>query len=374
MDALHDALPTGPVPATASGLRTVDPLVIEASRGTFLISSPRTAKRLKVEPHVLDLLLSARDGLDENRSPTGDRGTVHLLVEHGFLVTGNGSVPAPWDTWGITAWSFHQRVRDTPFIDDSSPGLAERYARMVADRPQPSSLRPPPTDRILLLPRVRTQCESGYLDVLQNRRTHRHFEDRPLDLDRFSDLLHYSFAPLRFTDAGAMGTLQLRAAASGGARHECEAFVLVFNVDHVEPGLYAYDGVRHGLVPLDRTVTREQVEWLTFRQRFFTDSAFGVFTASVADRMAWKYRHPRAYKLMLQNVGHVAQVFSMTAHALGLGAAVTGAIRDTETDDLLGLDTPMEFTTFAMACGFPRKQQDGLPLGIRTPRRAPEGY
>lgn len=368
-----DAVPAQP-PSTV--FRAVDPLVVEVSRDSFVVTSPRASKRLKVDRAIVDLLLGARDGLGASWPTTREAPAIRRLIDFGFLVERTEPVPTPWDDWGTAAWSFHNRIRDVPFMVNEPSELADRYVEEISARPRPSSMRHQHLERILLLPRVRTRCDAAYLDVLESRRTHRHFEDTPVPLDVFSDLLHYCFAPLRFADAGPMGVLQLKAAASGGARHEAEAFIFVFNVTHVDPGLYAYDGIRHGLVPLrDADCSgRDVLEDLTFHQKFFETAAFGVITAAVAERMSWKYRNPRAYKFLLQNVGHLAQVFSMTAHALGLGAAITGAIKDTEADRLLGLDTPREFNTFALACGVPRRGSDGLPLAIRTPFRAPEAY
>jgi SagB-type dehydrogenase family enzyme len=213
-----------------------------------------------------------------------------------------------------------------------------------------------------------------FREVLENRRTHRHFEDRQVGLDAFSDLLHYGFAPLRFSDSGEMGMLQLRASASGGARHETEAFVFVFNVASVRPGLYHYDNIRHGLEPIRDDVDRGTLEHLTFKQGFFTNASFGILTAATAYRMSWKYPHPVAYRMLLQNIGHVAQVFSMTATAMGLGASLTGAIRTTEGERVLRLRRPGEFITFALACGHPVLRRDGMPTGITTPDTASEHY
>nr|WP_277605870.1 SagB/ThcOx family dehydrogenase [Glycomyces sp. L485] len=202
---------------------------------------------------------------------------------------------------------------------------------------------------------------------MERRRTCRRFEDAPVDLQHLADILHYSFAPLRFVDAGQMGVLQLRAAASGGARHETDAYVAVFNVADVAPGLYRYDEIRHGLAPVRDEVTRDQMEHLTFHQGFYERAAFGVFTVAMTERFVWKYRHPVAYKLLHHNVGHVAQVFSTVCAAFRLGAAITGAIRNSEADALLGLAGPAEFVTFALACGHPVIAPDGLPGGVQAP-------
>lgn len=372
-------------------LRPVDPLVLEISGDKIVISSPRLPRRLRVGPAVAQILISARSG----RQPAGHpRTAIATLVKAGFLVetepepepdtdtggdtdtdtqAGTETSAPPWDAWGITAWAFHTRIRDTTFVG-SDPVQISAYRDRLAGRPRPASVRSPVSDRILLLPRVRSPLSVPFRDVLEGRRTHRHFEDHALDLDAFSDLLHYTFAPLRFADAGQMGTLQLRASASGGARHETEAFVFVLNVASVRPGLYHYDNIRHGLEPIRADVGRAELEHLTNDQGFFKTASFGVLTAAVAERMSWKYPHPVAYRMLLQNVGHMAQVFAMTATALGLGASLTGAIRGSEADRMLGLHEPGEFTTFALACGLPVRGPGGLPKSIRLPAEAPDYY
>lgn len=345
-------------------LRAVDPLLLEISGSKIVVSSPHARKRLRVGTHVASLLLRAREPVDL----AGDA-TVNRLVEAGFLVEETAEAPSPWREWGATAWSFHQRTRDTDFVV-AQPDRMAAYREKLATRARPRSTRPSTSDSILLLPRVRSRMDVSFRDVLEGRRTHRTFTGESITLDAFSDMLHYSFAPLRFADAAEMGVLQLRAAASGGARHETEAFVFVFRVTGVEPGLYHYDPIRHGLTPIAGEAGPEVLEHLTNDQGFFARSAFGVLMVAVADRMSWKYAHPAAYKILLHNVGHAAQVFSMTAAALGLGAALTGAIRNTEADTLLGLDQPREFTTFALACGVPIRNSDGLPPDIRYSRFA----
>jgi SagB-type dehydrogenase family enzyme len=357
-------------------VRAVDPLLVEVSGKSVVVSSPRAQKKLRVRPEVL-ALLTASDVVEV--PDDGDAGVlagaIRQLVELGFLVDAD-AVPSPcepWDAWGPMAWQFHVHTRDVPFVQPGTRA-ADEYFDQVHRRPRPSSVKWVDEDRVLLLPRVRVPMRASFQEVLEGRRTHRDFEDTCVDLDTFATVLHYSFGPLRFADAGDLGTLQLKASASAGARHETEAYVLVFNVADVRPGLYRYDTLRHGLILVNDRVTREDAEHLTYGQGFFTTAAFGVLTAAVAPRMAWKYPHARAYKMLLHNVGHLAQVFSMTATAMHLGAAMTGAIRDTAADALLGLATPAEFTTFALSCGVPIRRADGLPAAIRLPSTAPDYY
>lgn len=357
-------------------VKTIDPLMLELSGtwpGKVLISSPQLPRRLRVSHSVVSILFSARTGIRTADHPCD---VITTLVEAGFLIDATadpGPAGPPWDAWGTMAWSFYAQTKNIQFIGND-PAKIDADGANFAKSKRPSSIRPAVSDRVLLLPRVRSRLDIPYREVLEGRRTHRHFEDAEMDLDSFSDLLHYTFAPLRFADADEMGVLQLRAAASGGARHECEAFVFVFNVASVRPGLYYYDNIRHGLEPINADAGRAELEHLTFNQGFFIHASFGVLTAAVAERLSWKYPHPAAYRMLLHNIGHMAQVFSMTATALGFGAALTGAIRGSEADVLLQLRQHGEFTTFALACGLPARRPDGLPKSIRLPADAPEYY
>ncbi|WP_327297784.1 MULTISPECIES: SagB/ThcOx family dehydrogenase [unclassified Streptomyces] len=145
---------------------------------------------------------------------------------------------------------------------------------------------------------------------------------------------------------------------------------MIFNVTGLVPGVYRYDAIRHGLIPVGEEVSRAEIQRVIHDQTIAAGAAFCVFTTAVASRMAWKYPHPRAYKILLHNVGHLSQVFSMTAAALGLGASLTGAFRDDDVEKICRLDQADEFPTFFMACGAPLVQGDGMPHRYVAPGRS----
>ncbi|WP_329585025.1 SagB/ThcOx family dehydrogenase [Kitasatospora sp. NBC_01250] len=354
-------------------VRAVDPLFIQPDASGIQVSSPLVPARLRVGPETAQLLISARTPLSVPEAEPGTTSSLLAAVEQllalGFLVKADDepvpAAPSPWDAWGPVAWWFHQRTRNVAFLPEEEVGA---FRSELLTRPRPSGYaHPGPETPVLLLPRVRQPMTMSFQDVLEQRRTHRTFTDQPVSLDALATLLHYSFAPLRFSDCGDLGVTQLRAAATGGARHETDAYVAVFTVRDVSPGLYRYDAIRHGLLPVDARVDRETWEELTSRQGFFTTGSFALITVAVAERMSWKYRHARAYRFLMQDVGHVAQVVSMTATALGLGAALTGAFQDDLVDQALGLDPGSEFATFVMVCGTPRTRPDGMPLDSDFP-------
>ncbi|MFS4093627.1 SagB family peptide dehydrogenase [Streptomyces sp. AF1A] len=361
-------------------VKTISPIQLQLDHDKIHLTSPRVPGRLRVKRQVAEILVTLQEPQDQSTvshpelSDEQTQSVLQKLISAGYLLPAEEATeetqnPHPWDVWGTSAWNFHTQLKDAPFLRGASNEMDAYEARITSRVRPPNVRKEDPETPILLLPRVRSEMNVSFRSVLENRRTHRHFKEEAVGLDDFATLLHYSFAPMRFADSGIMGVQQLKSYASGGARHEAEAYVTVFNVDGIEAGAYRYDTIRHGLLPVPADLSREAMERFTYNQEFFTTSAFGVITTALTERMAWKYPHPRAYKLMLHNVGHLVQVFSMTASALGLGAAITGGFRDTEVEKALRIHGSSEFPTFFMGCGVPELTPEGQPAIYRPPTK-----
>jgi SagB-type dehydrogenase family enzyme len=355
----------------------VDPLILLPGAGRVRLCSPRVDGRLVVVPEVAQILISAQSGIAKSTltppfdwTPARYLGVTERLAARGFLVDGSdqADLSSPWSEWGPLAWAYHDSI-SRPEV----PARANRPgARAAPDVVAPASaFRTFDTDLILLLPRLSPRSSKGFVEVLEQRRTYGEFSGEQITSEELSDILRYTFGPLRFADAGPHGVVQLRAAASGGARHETDAYVYVFNVRGVEAGIYAYDALRHGLVPVRPGLHRTEAEDLTLNQGFFCKAAIGVVTVARSDRLASKYRNPSAYRLLWQNVGTMTQVFSLVCASLDLGASLTGAIRIPEARSALAITSPGELVTFAMACGRLPLDADGQPRMPALPQQQP---
>lgn len=351
-------------------VQTIQPISFQLDRLGVRVTSPQLRVGIRASEQVVRLLMKARMpllvdqplvdiGLDETAWDMALNGLLNL----GFLVdVSDGSdpfenQPLPWRDWGPEAWAFHCRTRNVRYIEKEQEVL--EYKNQLTNLQSPPSFAPSITEEpILLLPRHRVTSNRFFDDVLFSRRTHRRFSNKPISINRFATFLHDCFGPQRFVNCGDLGVMQLRTSASAGGRHETDAYVIVMNVQDVANGIYRYDGLRHGLVHVSSNAARHTWEDLTYTQGFFGESGFAVVLVSITERMAWKYRSPRAYRFALQNVGHVAQVASMVAESLGLGAAITGAFRDDEVEDILHLEIPKNFASFVLVIGYPATPSD----------------
>lgn len=209
--------------------------------------------------------------------------------------------------------------------------------------------------------------DDPFAQVLRARRTTRHFETgRALSLVDFTRVLHGTF--------GVMGTEVLapdmvalkRTSASGGALHPIDAYPLIIKVEGLEPGFYHHEGASHSLALLEamsELQAREVAAALTIGQAYFAEAHALVFHVARLDRHHWKYRrHPKAYKAVLLDSGHLSQTFYLLAAERGLGAFYTAAINDADAGSRLKLDPLSEIVIGANGIGIPDPSRDQLHL------------
>ncbi|HEY0335019.1 MAG TPA: putative peptide maturation dehydrogenase [Stenotrophomonas sp.] len=141
--------------------------------------------------------------------------------------------------------------------------------------------------------------------------------------------------------------------ASGGGLHPISTYLLVQRVDGIEPGLYHYHALDHALEPLPAAsqAPRDLAMRLMAGQHWFADAPVLVLLAARFQRSFWKYRqHPKGYRALVLEIGHISQAFYLSAHELGLGAFVTAAINEVDAEEAFGLDPAIEGPI--AVCGF----------------------
>lgn len=272
-----------------------------------------------------------------------------LLVEDSPEAERDAHVAREWGSWAPEAPFFHYATQDLVAASRADGG-------QVTDE----SMREPVTslftgypeaDR-LLLPRRAADLAVPYDQVLYSRRTHRDFTDEPVPLETLATLLATTFGPVDYIDCGA-GALYRRTSPAGGSRQELDAYLAIRAVVGVSPGVYHYNALEHSLELLGEGLTADEAVYMGADQDWVGQAAFMVVLTAVIDRMYGKYRTPRCYRVSLLNAGHLGQTFALTATALGLGPAQTGAFRDTAVADRLGLDNIGHTPMYLLAAGWP---------------------
>ncbi|MFE3969622.1 putative peptide maturation dehydrogenase [Stenotrophomonas sp. YIM B13575] len=254
--------------------------------------------------------------------------------------------------WPLSALHYqHSRWQDVDSLGDM-----ERNQLLTAQDLVRSYGPPPPEAPLrhvgaLALPR---DDEDPMQRMLQSRVTCRNYAStRALPLPMLARLLQQVLMAQSLVETEPGVRFLKKNVPSAGGLHPLEAFVVVRNVEELQPGLYHYHAVAHELARLHQQP--DDLAAFNLRllagQHWFAGAHVQLILVCRFERSFWKYRnHAKAYRAVTLDAGHVSQAFYNAATAHGLGAFVTAAINEAEAEQMLGLQ-PMAEGALAV-CGF----------------------
>ena len=202
------------------------------------------------------------------------------------------------------------------------------------------------------------------------RRTHRQFSKRKLTLEVVSQLLSLVWGVSGYLHSKMFGASLLKTSPSGGAQHPGEVYLVALRVKGLRPGLYHYHPANHHLETMTNTITPNKASLYCFGQDYVRNAAALFVMTAVFGRTMWKYRQPRAYRVVLLDAGHLCQTFCLAATWLGLAPFCTAALRDSLIEKDLGIDGISESVLYLAGVGALKRSEDRYPrakaLGIAS--------
>ena len=192
-------------------------------------------------------------------------------------------------------------------------------------------------------------------DLLERRATCRNFDlAQPVSMAHMSALLQRVFGVQGMEELAPGAVALKKNHPSGGALHPVEAYLVVQRVEGLASGLYHYNVEAHAL-DLLRELPPDDARAFAMTavagQEYFADAPVMVVMAARFARSMWKYRnHPKIYRAILLEMGHISQNLYLTATEMNLGAFITAAINEVEIEQAFGLE-PMAEGPLCV-CGF----------------------
>lgn len=247
----------------------------------------------------------------------------------------------------FSRWDGVDAVRN---MQESETETAEQMRQTLGE--------PPPEAKVMSLKGASTvlpEVDGNAFDALLSRRvTCRNFDPmRPVPLNMFAQMLQRTFGSRTRFKVGEDLVFLKKNVPSGGGLHPIEAYLVVQNVEGLDPGLYHYRGDTHELerLPSDVAIDRDFVMELVGQQHWFADAHVLVVLAPRFERTFWKYRqHAKSYRVVAMEAGHLSQTLYLAATDAGLGAFITAAINEKHAERALKLDTIAEGVL--AVCGF----------------------
>lgn len=260
--------------------------------------------------------------------------------------------------WDDLSRLFHLGTKNIPY--KNTPTDEATWAMAYLNHCNAALQEAPPFDSdtltstpgvILVKPTTHTSVSK----TLMRRSTSRIFSNQRIPLNHLSDILFYS---LGFIEARTLpDSTELpdclrrrRCSPSGGGLNATNGFVYVQNVEGLDAGIYHYDPIQHSLHLRSRTLP--ELGTLLSGQHFINTLPFGIFLTSSFDKLWWKYKHSRAYRMALIEVGHISQTFQLAATDLGLDTWLTGTFEECKIEPLINTNNPAEQILFFVGAGY----------------------
>jgi SagB-type dehydrogenase family enzyme len=298
----------------------------------------------------IDELIAASDGL-----PAGSlRAAVTRLAAHSLLQRSDRAPRASeallerWNGWKPAAAFFHFSTKDVRYGGDADELHARLRRRARRSPPPPAAKRYHGAPRLALPPVNGGGPLAG--DLLA-RRTWRTFGREPIAVHELGTLLGLTWKVQRWIRVPGAGRVPLKTSPSGGARHPIEAYVLALRVRDLPRGLYHYAADAHALERRRTGSSARQVARYLPRQDWYGSAAAVVFMTAVFARPQWRYEHPRGYRAVLIEAGHLCQTFCLVATSLRLAPFCSMALADSRIERDLGIDGVTESVLYAAGVG-----------------------
>ena len=185
-------------------------------------------------------------------------------------------------------------------------------------------------------------------EVIQIRRSRRQFSDSQMKLTELSYLLH---STQRIQKTFKENIATLRPVPSAGARHPFETYLVIFNVQDLENGIYRYLPDVHKLLYLHSyDDLKVKVVKSVMDQKWAGDTNIVFYWSCIPYRAEWRYSI-KSHKAMLLDAGHICQNLYLAAESMKYGTCAIAAYDQDLSDQLLKLDGEDEYTVYISPVG-----------------------
>ena len=213
--------------------------------------------------------------------------------------------------------------------------------------PAPDLQKKPNSDSTLITLPKALVTEAHLFETLLHRRSVRTFSNESMNLEELSLMLESS---CRIQKVIGDNVASFRPAPSGGARHPFETYIAVRDVKDLEAGYYHYLPLTHQLEKLSGSFDAQSVVDSVNGQKFAENANVTFYLSAIPYRAEWRYGL-RSHKVMLLDLGHLAQNIYLSAEGIGAGACGIASYDQEKSDALFGLDGEDEFVVYILPVG-----------------------
>ncbi|MGO6854991.1 SagB/ThcOx family dehydrogenase [Rhizobium beringeri] len=258
----------------------------------------------------------------------------------------NHAFDAPWN-WDVVSKIFHfgtylrRSIGSDPSGEESALRYVENCESIMDSMPGDAFATVRGIDPIDL--GEGTADELGTLkDALEQRITNRRFTREQLDFRAVATIIRNAFQYREhdgdaYKKMGMFTPTMRRTAPSGGSLQSCECYLIADRVSQLGAGIYHYQSHNNNLARVADLSDGFSFAHHFGDQRFSDDVSAAIVITCRFDKLMWKYRNSRSYRVALLDAGHLSQVVQMVATSVDIRTWPTAAFYDQDISTVLGL-------------------------------------
>lgn len=235
------------------------------------------------------------------------------------------------------------------FIEKTKYRYLEKSDQMLGKTQPPLEIDPPVGRERIILPKPQTLKlqDIPLSKAINNRRSVRSYSPESISLEELSYLLWCT----QGVQETMPGHATLRPVPSAGARHAFETYLLVNNVEGLNPGIYFFIASDHTLIHVnDSADTVDLVTIGCHGQGFVRSSGATFMWVAVPYRMTWRYTQ-RGYRYLHLDAGHVCQNLYLASETMNCGVCAIAAFDDDMMNQILNIDGETQFIIYLATVG-----------------------
>jgi SagB-type dehydrogenase family enzyme len=177
--------------------------------------------------------------------------------------------------------------------------------------------------------------------ALAGRRSHRNFKEMALTKQQLSQILWAAYGitmPLPHPQFRG----GLRTTPSAGATFPLEIYVVIGNVEGIEPGVFKYICAENKIVRTINRDVRAELAVAGLNQLMLREAPITIVFAAIYERSSRVYGARGRERYVYMEIGHAGQNVYLQAEAMGLGTCAIAAFHDDRVKALLELPDNVE--------------------------------
>ncbi len=253
------------------------------------------------------------------------------------------------ESWEVNNWGeagvFHQHTAETPRISYANKmgniydiAMMENY---VKEKTPPKNFKEYSGPRVVLDKPTIDETIS-IKNILDSKKT-----GTMIDVKKLGRLLYFAFGKTGYREMQVTGKHIRKTVPSGGSRHPYEFYLLIHQIEGIDPGIYHYQFNDHYLTLL-RRLEKSEIRMI-IDKNLIIDSRrlnfipqFAIVYSCVFERGMYRYRYSRSYRVMLYDLGHIYQNLDFIVRAYGLNMYSGYSCHERKVEELIGFDSVSE--------------------------------